>query len=77
MRELRLRWKIRRCRLVIARSGSENVRNWRGVRAIVASRGYDTIRDTLSWDLARGGPAPGKEGLAAAEEERLLRQLAV
>jgi 2'-hydroxyisoflavone reductase len=36
----------------------------------------DTIRDTLSWDLARGGPAPGKEGLAAAEEERLLRELA-
>jgi 2'-hydroxyisoflavone reductase len=36
----------------------------------------DTIRDTLSWDLARGGPAPGKEGLAAAEEDRLLRELA-
>jgi 2'-hydroxyisoflavone reductase len=36
----------------------------------------DTIRDTLSWDLARGGPVPGKEGLAAAEEERLLRELA-
>lgn len=36
----------------------------------------DTIRDTLAWDLARGGPAPGNEGLAAAEEERLLRELA-
>jgi 2'-hydroxyisoflavone reductase len=36
----------------------------------------DTIRDTLSWDLARGGPVPGKEGLASAEEERLLRELA-
>jgi 2'-hydroxyisoflavone reductase len=36
----------------------------------------ETIRDTLAWDLARGGPAPGAEGLAAAEEERLLRALA-
>jgi 2'-hydroxyisoflavone reductase len=31
-----------------------------------------TIRDTLSWDLARGGPAPGAEGLSAEDEERLL-----
>ena len=36
----------------------------------------DTIRDTLAWDLARGGPAPENEGLSAAEEERLLRELA-
>jgi 2'-hydroxyisoflavone reductase len=36
----------------------------------------DTLRDTLAWDLARGGPAPGAEGLSAAEEERLLRELA-
>jgi 2'-hydroxyisoflavone reductase len=36
----------------------------------------ETIRDTLAWDLARGGPEPGKEGLSAAEEERLLRELA-
>jgi 2'-hydroxyisoflavone reductase len=35
----------------------------------------DTIRDTLAWDLARGGPAPGDEGLSAADEERLLREL--
>jgi 2'-hydroxyisoflavone reductase len=35
-----------------------------------------TIRDTLAWDLARGGPAPGDEGLSRAEEERLLRELA-
>jgi 2'-hydroxyisoflavone reductase len=34
----------------------------------------DTLRDTLSWDLARGGPAA--EGLPAAEEDRLLRELA-
>lgn len=36
----------------------------------------DTLRDTLAWDLARGGPAPGAEGLSAAAEERLLRELA-
>ncbi len=36
----------------------------------------DTLRDTLAWDLARGGPAPGGEGLPAAEEERLLRAAA-
>ena len=35
----------------------------------------ETVRDTLAWDLARGGPAPGSEGLSAAEEERLLREL--
>jgi 2'-hydroxyisoflavone reductase len=34
----------------------------------------ETIRDTLAWDLARGGPA--EEGLSPAEEDRLLRELA-
>ena len=34
----------------------------------------ETIRDTLAWDLARGGPA--EEGLSPAEEARLLRELA-
>jgi len=34
----------------------------------------DTLRDTLAWDVARGGPA--EEGLSAADEERLLRELA-
>ena len=33
----------------------------------------DTIRDTLAWDLGRGGPE--KEGLSPAEEERLLAEL--
>lgn len=33
----------------------------------------ETIRDTLAWDLARGGPE--QQGLSAAEEERLLREL--
>ncbi|HEY2270452.1 MAG TPA: NAD-dependent epimerase/dehydratase family protein [Streptosporangiaceae bacterium] len=36
----------------------------------------ETIRDTLAWDQARGGPAPGTEGLSAGAEERLLRRLA-
>jgi 2'-hydroxyisoflavone reductase len=36
----------------------------------------ETLRDTLAWDLSRGGPASGDEGLSAAEEERLLRELA-
>jgi 2'-hydroxyisoflavone reductase len=34
----------------------------------------ETIRDTLAWDLGRGGPE--KEGLDPAEEERLLAELA-
>jgi 2'-hydroxyisoflavone reductase len=33
----------------------------------------ETIRDTLSWDLARGGPQTW--GLSPAEEARLLREL--
>jgi nucleoside-diphosphate-sugar epimerase len=34
----------------------------------------DTIRDTLAWDLGRGGPE--QEGFDRAEEERLLAELA-
>jgi nucleoside-diphosphate-sugar epimerase len=34
----------------------------------------ETIRDTLAWDLGRGGPQ--KPGLDPAEEERLLAELA-
>jgi 2'-hydroxyisoflavone reductase len=34
----------------------------------------ETIRDTLAWDLSRGGPE--KQGLDPAEEERLLAELA-
>jgi 2'-hydroxyisoflavone reductase len=33
----------------------------------------ETIRDTLAWDLGRGGPE--KQGLDPAEEERLLAEL--
>ena len=36
----------------------------------------ETIRDTLAWDLAPGGPAPSDEGLSREREEDLLRQLA-
>jgi len=54
-----------------------NVDSSRAVAAGLACRPMiDTIRDTLSWDLARGGPAQGKEGLSAADEDRLLRELA-
>jgi 2'-hydroxyisoflavone reductase len=35
----------------------------------------ETIVDTLAWDLARGGPAPGREGLSAEREEELLSSL--
>ena len=34
----------------------------------------ETIRDTLAWDLGRGGPE--REGLDPAEEARLLAELA-
>lgn len=34
----------------------------------------ETIRDTLAWDLGRGGPA--RDGLDPAEEARLLAELA-
>jgi 2'-hydroxyisoflavone reductase len=39
--------------------------NWRSLT--------ETIRDTLAWDLGRGGPE--KPGLDPAEEERLLAEL--
>lgn len=32
----------------------------------------DTIHDTLSWDLARGGPPPGEEALTPDRERSLL-----
>ena len=34
----------------------------------------ETIRDTLAWDVGRGGPE--KEGFDPAEEARLLAELA-
>jgi 2'-hydroxyisoflavone reductase len=36
----------------------------------------DTVRDTLVWDLARGGPDAGSEGLSAEREAELLTALA-
>src|SRR5262249_29169663 len=54
-----------------------NVDTSRAVAAGLTCRPVlDTIRDTLAWDLARGGPIPGDEGFPAAEEERLLSALA-
>jgi 2'-hydroxyisoflavone reductase len=54
--------------------GFNDVDSSRAVAAGLACRPItETIRDTLAWDLGRGGPE--QEGLAAAEEERLLAEL--
>jgi len=64
--------------LWVAEPGYEAFNDVDSSRAIAAGLAYrpmvDTIRDTLAWDLARGGPE--QEGLSAAEEDRLLRELA-
>jgi 2'-hydroxyisoflavone reductase len=53
--------------------GISDVDNARAVAAgLVLRPVIETIRDTLAWDIARGGPDPGKEGLTAEEEQRLL-----
>jgi 2'-hydroxyisoflavone reductase len=66
--------------LWVAEPGYEAFNDVDNSRAIAAGLTFrpvlETIRDTLAWDLARGGPAHGEEGLSAAEEERLLRELA-
>jgi len=65
--------------LWVAEPGYEaffNIDSSRAVAAGLTCRPVtETIRDTLAWDRARGGPEPGNEGLPAAEEERLLREL--
>ena len=65
--------------LWIAEPGCEAFNDVDSSRAVAAGLAclpvIDTIRDTLAWDAARGGPAPGDEGLSAAEEDRLLREL--
>jgi 2'-hydroxyisoflavone reductase len=56
--------------------GFNDVSNARAVAAGLTLRPVaETIRDTLAWDAGRGGPESGQEGLSAAEEERLLREL--
>ncbi len=66
--------------LWIGEPGYEAFNDVDGSRAVAAGLAcrpvIETIRDTLAWDRARGGPDPGAEGLAAAEEERLLAELA-
>ena len=53
----------------------DEVDSSRGVGAGLSCRPItETIRDTLSWDLARGGPEAW--GLSPAEESRLLAELA-
>jgi 2'-hydroxyisoflavone reductase len=65
--------------LWIAEPGCEAINDVDSSRAVAAGLACrpvtDTIRDTLAWDAARGGPAPGAEGMPAAEEARLLREL--
>ncbi|MGD0560898.1 MAG: NAD-dependent epimerase/dehydratase family protein [Streptosporangiaceae bacterium] len=55
-------------------AGFNDVGNTRAVVTGLTLRPViETIRDTLAWDIARGGPEPGKElGLTAEEEQRLL-----
>ncbi len=58
---------------------------WEGASQVVIDRALaaglsfrplgQTVRDTLAWDLGRGGPPPGEEGLAAAHEQALLETL--
>jgi 2'-hydroxyisoflavone reductase len=65
--------------LWIAEPGCEAINDVDSSRAVAAGLACrpatDTIRDTLAWDTARGGPAPGSEGLPAAEEDRLLAMI--
>ena len=66
--------------LWVGEPGHEAYNDVDSSRAVVAGLACravtDTIRDTLAWDRARGGPDPGAEGLSATEEERLLAELA-
>src|SRR5262249_13335535 len=48
MGELRLWREIGRCGLVITRFVSKYVRNWRCIRAVVASQGQGALRNGLS-----------------------------
>lgn len=55
---------------------------WEGANRVDATRArttglvtrplVDTLRDTLAWDRARGGPQPGGEGLTPERERELL-----
>ena len=59
---------------------------WKGAskvnitRALAAGLSFrpleQTVRDTLTWDLARGGPTVGSEGLSTDRERELLSVLA-
>ncbi|HEY6497194.1 MAG TPA: NAD-dependent epimerase/dehydratase family protein [Trebonia sp.] len=64
--------------LWVGEAGYEAFNDVDSSRAVGAGLSYramtETIRDTLSWDLGRGGP--DKEGLDPAEEERLLTEFA-
>ena len=54
-------------------SGANRVDTTRGKAAGLTFRPLiETIRDTLAWDLGRGGPPEGQEGLSEQAEARLL-----
>ena len=56
--------------------GASRADTTRAVAAGLATRALEaTIRDTLDWDTARGGPPPGGEGLKADQESALLARL--
>jgi 2'-hydroxyisoflavone reductase len=58
---------------------------WQGANQVVIDRALsaglefrpltETVRDTLAWDLARGGPPPGQEGLSVSREAELLESI--
>jgi 2'-hydroxyisoflavone reductase len=57
--------------------GASDVRIDKALAKGLCFRALDeTIRDTLAWDLARGGPGAGSEGLSAEAESELLATLA-
>src|SRR5262249_43563224 len=64
--------------LGIGEPGYEGVNDVGASRALAAGLSCraitETIRDTLAWDIGRGGPET--EGLDPAEEARLLAELA-
>src|SRR6266849_251171 len=47
--ELRLRRKIRRCRLIVPGVTAEHVRDGLGIRAIMASQSHDLISNRLAY----------------------------
>ncbi len=73
MSELRLLRKVRRSRLVVARSASEHVRDGRHVRSIIASQRQDLIGNIVS--DADAMILPGPSGICANDCCRSLSSI--